>query len=153
MAQPSGKQSLNSTVNEASNGENGADSAPSPVLNDIYNADGLLIPELLIGRRVKVWWAGNLAYLEADVESYNQKNNMYLCRYLVDDSVSEEDFGPSVGSLKNHSGNNESLNKSSAGIGAVTAKWYWRDASVEETVIRKKVSSVIRSVFLCHIWL
>ena len=139
LAQSNAKQS-NNTVTESSNGDASPTATPSPVLNDIYNADGLLVPELLIGRRVKVWWAGNLAYLEADVESYNKKSNMYICRYLVDDSVSEEDFGPSVGSMKNTNGGNEGLTKSSAGIGAVTVKWYWRDASVEETVIKKKVT-------------
>lgn len=151
LAQSNSKQNHISPASEASNGEYTSISAPSPVTNDIYNADGLLVPELLIGRRVKVWWAGNLAYLEADVESYYSKNNMYLCRYLVDDSVSEEDFGPSVGSLKNTHGGNESLNKSSAGIGAVTVKWYWRDASVEETVIRKKVRSCVVCSCSCAI--
>jgi len=43
--------------------------------------------------------------------------------------------------LKNTNGHAESHNKSSAGIGAVTVKWDWRDASVEETVIKKKVRS------------
>lgn len=47
---------------------------------DIYNVQGLLVPGRLIGRRVKVWWQGNLAYLEADVEAYNAKTNKYLCR-------------------------------------------------------------------------
>lgn len=46
----------------------------------IYTPEGLLQPSQLIGRRVKVWWEGNLAYLEADVESYNAKTNKYLCR-------------------------------------------------------------------------
>lgn len=174
LTQPSTKQStittVTETVTETANGEsssvNTADkadtttsttatttTAPSPVLNDIYNSDGLLVPELLIGRRVKVWWAGNLSYLEADVVSYNKKNNMYTCRYLVDDSCSEEDFGASVGSMKNSSsnsngsGNGNSSNSSgecnsSTGIGAVTVKWYWRDTSAEERIIKKKVNIV-----------
>jgi hypothetical protein len=51
-----------------------------PLPGDVYTAQGLLVPHALIGRRVKVWWEGNLAYLEADVESYNAKTNKYLCR-------------------------------------------------------------------------
>jgi hypothetical protein len=49
-------------------------------LEDVYDAQGLLVPAKLIGRRVKVWWQGNLAYLEAEVESYNAKTNKFLCR-------------------------------------------------------------------------
>ena len=36
---------------------------PVPV-DDVYNPEGLLIPSKLIGKRVKVWWEGNLAFLE-----------------------------------------------------------------------------------------
>ena len=76
---------------------------PVPV-DDVYNPEGLLIPSKLIGKRVKVWWEGNLAFLEADVEGFNAKTGKYLCRYVVDDAVGEEDFGASVGSAATASG-------------------------------------------------
>lgn len=100
-------------------------SASAEVLeNDIYDSHRRLIPSKLIGKRVKVWWQGNLAFLEADVESYNPKTNKYLCKYEVDGSFSEEDFGHSVGSkvvssTTSGATNGTASSGSDAGIGAV----------------------------------
>lgn len=97
-ATASGAVSASSTTTSATATAATTTTAVEVLENDIYDSSRRLVPAKLIGKRVKVWWEGNLAFLEADVESYNSKTNKYLCKYEVDGSVSEEDFGPSVGS-------------------------------------------------------
>lgn len=131
------------------------DTAVEVLENDIYDSHKRLIPAKLIGKRVKVWWEGNLAFLEADVESYNPKTNKYLCKYEVDGSVSEEHFGLSVGSkapISDHASGAGAGSGVGAGAGTEVrssvsglsgnngVQWKWLDETAEEIVIKKKVS-------------
>lgn len=88
--------------------------------DDITREDGSPIDaEWLVGKRVKVWWDGDLVYYEADVIAYEitEGKASHVLHYIYDDKKMSESL---IGS-KN--------------------KWYVLDETKEEVVIKKKTRS------------
>ena len=46
--------------------------------------------EWLVGKRISVYWEGNMEFFPADVQSYNKIQNTHTLYYMIDDSVSNE---------------------------------------------------------------
>lgn len=87
---------------------------------EALDANSCVTPSWLVGKRIKVWWDGNQAFLEADVRGYDSKKSNHQIQYVVETTVVDEFLR-----LDNHD--------SSKG-----SDWMWLDESREEASIRKK---------------
>jgi histone-lysine N-methyltransferase SETD2 len=83
--------------------------------NSLFDLRGRLIPERVVGKRLRIWWEGNQAFFEADVLEYVPKSGRYMCHYLADDTTTDE------------------------GLSEAASVWSWLDETQNEAVIRKKV--------------
>merc|ERR1711991_246919 len=71
-------------------------------------------PFWLIGKRIKVWWEGNQAYLEADVEGFDCEKRLHKLIYLDDGDERVED------------------------LVSMSVDWQWLDEEREELSIKKR---------------
>ena len=75
-------------------------------------------PNWLVGKRVRIWWDGNQAYLEAIVNSYDEKTRTHTVTYFDDGDVTTEDL---VG---------------------LSVDWQWLDETREDVAIVKRKREV-----------
>lgn len=68
---------------------------------------------------VQIWWDGNSAFYEAEVQEYDAQQELYKCFYINDGEVSHEPLADPARS-----------------------DWFWLDESSEDSKIRKKVSQL-----------
>ena len=74
-----------------------------------------VLPLWLVGKRLKIWWDGNQAFLEASVDSYDAATALHTVTYLTDGDVRTEDL-----------------------LGDQCSSWEWLDESQEDLTIRKR---------------
>lgn len=82
--------------------------------HDLTERKMLPDPHWLVGKRVRIWWDGNQAYLEANVDSYDEDMRTHTVTYFDDGDVATEDL---VG---------------------LTADWQWMDETKEDVAIVKR---------------
>ena len=72
----------------------------------------------LINKRIRVWWDGNQAYLEASVDSFDEKSRTHTVTYFADGDVTTEDL-----------------------VGC-SIDWLWLDETKEDVAIVKRKREV-----------